>query len=250
MAWTWAAASCRGTAHAQAGEGRQDAYRVVPAEPCFLVAIACDGAGSTTHGGAGAAIAARVLSSRAKAWIATTGTIPTPEAVALWVTEARALIATAAARRNLVAGDFATTIVMAISDGASTLTAQIGDGAIVARCAGTDELVALSWPESGDYAATTFFLTDGVPRLRIGLLDALLIDRLGLLTDGLERLALDFVGSTPHRLFFDAMFAAVASGQGAGRDALLSPQLSAFLDSDRVIARTDDDKTLILAAFA
>lgn len=245
--WTWVAASRRGTAHAQAGERRQDAYRVLTAEPGFLVAVACDGAGSAVFGGYGAAIAARVLSNRAADWVAVNHAIPTPTVLELWIAEVRLMILVSADRLGCEAGDFAATLVLAISDGTTTITAHIGDGAIVARQPGSPNLIELSWPESGEYASMTYFITDLSPRLRIGVIHGLPIDRLALLTDGLERLALDFGGHVAHRPFFDILFKTVVSGDPRGANRPLSRQLAAFLDSDGVTARTDDDKTLILA---
>lgn len=246
--WTWASASRRGTAHAQAGERRQDACRVLTAETGFVIAIACDGAGSAVLGGYGAAIATRVLSNRAKDWVSFKGVIPTADALALWVAEVRLMIFASADRLGCVAGDFATTVVMAVSDGTNTITAHIGDGAIVARRSGSTDLDALSWPHNGDYASTTFFLTDLNPCLRIGVANEVPIDRLAVLTDGIERLALDFVGRVAHRPFFDGIFGAMFGGNIAAPDRPLSRRLAAFLDSNTVNVRTDDDKTLILAA--
>ena len=246
--WTWVAASRRGTSHAQNGERRQDAYRVVSAEPGILVAVACDGAGSAAYGRYGAALAARVLSTHAERWIARHAATPPPDVVKLWITEVRLKIIATAARDGCVPGDFATTLVMAITDGRSTITAHVGDGAIVARHAVSSSMEVLSWPHSGDYAATTFFLTDAELQLRIGVIDDLPTDRIALFTDGVERLALDFGGRKPHRPFFEAMFSSVASETVKGRNVSRSRQLANFLDSDAVAARTDDDKTLILAA--
>jgi len=68
--WTWAAASRRGTGHQAAGERRQDAFRTVSAGGGDLfVAVACDGAGSATHGGEGASIAAWTLAEAARGWL-------------------------------------------------------------------------------------------------------------------------------------------------------------------------------------
>lgn len=246
--WTWAAASQCGTGHADVGDGRQDAFRVVAASSGFLVTITCDGAGSASHGRYGAAIACRILSLRAKSWVTSTGAIPSPSDIAVWIAETRLAIDTAAKNVGCIVGDFATTVVLAISDGISTITAHIGDGAVVVRHAGCTAWQYLSWPESGEYAATTYFLTDARPRLRICVVEGIAIDRLALLTDGLERLALDFSSRTAHARFFEAMFAPLASSATRGRDARISDQLARFLNSDVVNARTDDDKTLILAA--
>ncbi|EZP73058.1 putative protein serine/threonine phosphatase [Sphingomonas paucimobilis] len=247
--WTWASASVRGTSHSELGENRQDAFRVLAARNGMLVAVVCDGAGSATYGRYGAVLAARALSNCAQDWIGDQQTIPGPAEIETWVEDASQIIAGAAERIDAAERDFATTLVMAVSDGEKTITAHVGDGAIVARCRHSQQLLDLSWPDNGDYAATTFFLTDPSPRLRIGLANGFAIDRLALMTDGLERLALNFLDRTAHAPFFDAMFR-VLPGAGCGCDAPLSRQLAAFLASDHVNGRTDDDKTLILAACA
>jgi protein phosphatase 2C-like protein len=105
------------------------------------------------------------------------------------------------------------------------------------------ELVAATTPQNGEYANETFFLTsgDGAPRYTATLPPACAI---ALLTDGLLPLAVDLRDCRPHAPFFDPLFAfAAARGAGRGADA----ELAAFLESDRVAARTDDDTTLVLA---
>ncbi len=231
----------------EAGGHRQDAFRVVATNAGFLVAIACDGAGSASHGRYGAAIAARMLSTRAQNWLEAHGALPAAEEVEIWVAAVRSMIASVAIA-PLTVSDFATTLVMAISDGQSVLTAHIGDGVIVARLREESAFMALSWPDNGDYAATTYFLTDLVPRLRIGVTNGIAIDSLAVLTDGIERLALDFTDCVAHEGFFTAIFAPVAASSKCGCNRQLSRQLHAFLQSDGVTMRTDDDKTLILAA--
>ncbi|WP_186729076.1 PP2C family serine/threonine-protein phosphatase [Sphingomonas panacisoli] len=231
--WTWVAASRRGTAHAQAGERRQDAWRVLTAPPGFLIAVACDGAGSAALGGYGAAITARVMTSRAKDWISKAGVMPSPAMIELWVAEVRLMIIVAADRLGCSPGSFATTLVLAISDGTSSITAHIGDGTIIARAIDDAALIELSWPDNGEYASTTYFITDTNPRLRIGVTGELHIDRLALLTDGLERLALDFASRTAHPPCFDGLFRTMAAGVIIGHDQPLSRKLAAFLDLGR-----------------
>ncbi len=72
------------------------------------------------------------------------------------------------------------------------------------------------------------------------------VEELALFTDGLERLALDFATNTAFPGFFEPMFKPLKI-TNAGRQRELSRELRTFLDSPRVIERTDDDKTLILA---
>lgn len=243
--WRWAAASREGTSHRRTGTGRQDAMRVAVAGR-WLIAAACDGAGSAARGRGGAVLAARSLTEAARAHLAD-GELPDNAIVDGWVEAARERIARAAAARDLAPRDFATTVVLLLTDGAQSLVLHIGDGAAVARTA--DGWRALTWPEQGEYAATTYFLTDDAPRLRVARA-AEPADRFALFSDGLERLALDFAAEQPHAPFFDGVSAPVAASTVAGRDATLSAQLGAFLDSERVNARTDDDKTLILAVRA
>lgn len=231
------------------GTKRQDAMRVVlAADKRTLIAIACDGAGSASMGGEGAAIAARVFSNCAKAALGPKGTHPADDVIWEWIDLARDRIAAVAARRDLTLRDFATTVVMAISDGLSTLALHIGDGAAIARDANSGEWQTLCWPEHGEYASTTFFLTDdGVPRARI-VRHKSPVDRLAVFTDGIERLALDFTTNLPHPPFFNGVSEPVAKSPAKGCDVALSAMLGAYLASDAINARTDDDKTLILAS--
>jgi hypothetical protein len=215
-----------------------------------LIAVACDGAGSASHGGEGANIAARVLSSCAKAAIGSNGRQPDDEAVREWIDLARDRIAAVAERRDLTARDFATTVVMAISDGRSTLTLHVGDGAAIGRDKESSEWVSLSWPAHGEYASTTFFLTDDTDiRLQIARRDTP-IDRLAVFTDGIERLALDFTSGKPHTPFFVGVSEPVARSVSNGCDVPLSKKLGYYLSSAAINERTDDDKTLILASLS
>lgn len=248
--WAWAAASCRGTSHERCGEPRQDAFRIAgPADGRdFLAVVTCDGAGSASHGGAGARIAAWTLASCARTWLSFMSRLPEADAATCWMLLARARIASVAAKRGLDSRDFATTAVVAISDGTSTITAHVGDGAVAARKAGSGDWIALSWPAQGEFASTTWFLTDeGDLALRVCRHD-LPIDRLAVMTDGLERLALDFRACVPHAAFLDPMAAPLALRGTGGYDRDLSRALCAYLGSERVNDRTDDDKTLVLAA--
>ena len=250
--WSWAAASRRGTAHERCGEPRQDAFRIAgPASGHDVLAVAaCDGAGSTSHGGHGAAVAAWTLASCARAWLSSSARLPHADAAACWMLLARERIALAAARRGLQPRDFATTAVLAVSDGQSTLTAHVGDGAVAARLAGSNEWIALSWPEQGEYASMTRFLTDEAgPAPRVVRHDGP-IDRLVVMTDGLERLALDFRKGVPHSAFLEPMAAPLAAQAAGGLSRPLSLALSTYLASERVNDRTDDDKTLVLAVRA
>jgi hypothetical protein len=113
--------------------------------------------------------------------------------------------------------------------------------------AATEQWTAASWPEQGEYASTTFFMTDDAElKLRISRYNDD-IRAACLFSDGLERLALDFANKIPSSRFFEPMIAPVAASACCGKDARLSAVLREYLASPAVLARTDDDKTLVLA---
>jgi hypothetical protein len=242
--WTVAAASRRGEGHARRAERGQDGLRVL-LDGETLIAVVADGAGSAARGGAGAALACRVVAEAARAALAAAGSVAAlpDDAPAAWLEAARARIAAAAAARDLQPRDFAATLALAVSDGTDTLVAHVGDGAIVARDA--EGWRALSWPDGGEHAGATFFLTDETPALRVIRAEAP-VDALALLTDGIERLVLDFAALAPHAPFFERMTAPLAKA-APGRDAALGRALAAWLGGEAVAARTDDDRTLVLA---
>ncbi len=251
-AWSWAAASRRGVSHERRGEPRQDTFRIVgpPDGSGVFAAVACDGAGSAPRGGVGATIAARVLAGCAQTWLDEAGRLPHPDVLVCWMLLARRQIVQTAAAHDLAPCEFATTAVMTLSDASVTLTAHVGDGAVVARDATTRDWLALSWPEHGEYANTTRFLTDADgPAIRIAVHDGR-IDRIAAMTDGLERLALDFATTRAHAAFMEPMAAPLAARGVGGLDAELSCALRTYLGSERVNEHTDDDKTLLLACFA
>lgn len=273
--WSWASASCIGTSHSQSGQPLQDAHTcrmIYPAgvpgasasslHPAptqatgaddgntapWLLAIACDGAGSATHSRLGAVLTCRTLSQAVHRYFeqgsylppghnlpsghnlppggaASPGGMPgngpsaafghgsqpyppgLPDDATLhvWIERARQRIALAAARRGLQPRDFACTLLLALSNGRQTLVAHTGDGGIVAHHAQTQTWQTLSWPEHGEFAATTRFITDTPPeQTRIGRFDAP-FDALAVFTDGIERLVLDMKTRTPHAPFFGAM---------------------------------------------
>jgi hypothetical protein len=245
--WTWAAARCRGVMHAQAGSRMQDASVCFAPSDRTLLAAVCDGAGAASHGGPGAWLICRTISQAARKHFAADVALPDEATLAAWLRAARERIVAVAARRQLTPRDFAATLVLAITASSQTMILHVGDGAVVARDQEGD-WHALSWPDNGEYAAETYFVTDEPPgRMRISR-HGQEITALALFTDGLERLALDFATRQPHGPFFAGIVSPVDSSEALGRDLGLSQLLKRFLDSEAVNVRTQDDKTLILAA--
>ncbi|WHS94240.1 PP2C family serine/threonine-protein phosphatase [Sinorhizobium kummerowiae] len=249
--WTFAAASVRGTSHVKAGTRLQDAQSSFECEgpggnSVFSIVVS-DGAGSASFGGQGASLVCRVLSQNARRHFERSQQVPDDATIWDWIDEVRDRILVAADRRLLDSRDFAATLIFAVAGCGQLKICHIGDGAVVARDAVSHEWRTLSAPENGEYASTTYFVTDSpAPRLRISAYEDR-YDALAVFTDGIEGLVLNSQTACPHPAFFQPMIAPLERGEIVGRDAALSSQLSRFLDSDRVNDRTDDDKTLVLA---
>ncbi|HEU5432602.1 MAG TPA: PP2C family serine/threonine-protein phosphatase [Thermomicrobiales bacterium] len=229
--------------HARLGIGCQDARDVAILPSGIAVAAAADGAGSAPRSADGARWA--VGAATHLLWDALAAAPPAADIDAALVEAFRGahdFIAQAAAESELPASAFATTLLLAVAAPDGLHVAQTGDGMIVARQA-DGELIAATTPQNGEYANETFFLTsdDGAPRFAATLPPACAV---ALLTDGLLPLAVDLRDCRPHAPFFDPLFAfAAVRGGHRGADA----ELAAFLASDRIAARTDDDTTLVLA---
>lgn len=245
--WTWAAASTRGTSHARNDTRRQDAFSCsIDRDSGIFVAVLSDGAGSCLMGGEGASLVCRGLLSLAMAQVRS-GRLPSDNMIASWVDIIRARIAKAAENRCLQSRDFAATLILVVSSGFNTVVAHIGDGCVVLQCAETSNWISASWPDNGEYASTTFFVTDEpVPKLRISRYNDR-ISAVAAFTDGIERLVLDLELERPHRPFFDGIIRPVIQSSLIGRDAELCTMLGRYLNGDAINARTDDDKSLILA---
>jgi Protein phosphatase 2C len=250
--WVWAAASCKGTSHERTGQERQDVYScfaVAKESASTLVVVVADGAGSAKFGRQGAALVCRTLGVAARRHVSQEPQLPSQTLFEDWVDETRDRIYRAAQLRGGEARDFASTLVCAISTGNASVFAHVGDGCAVVRSSATRQWFAPTWPDQGEYASTTSFVTDQPSaKVRVSTLSQA-IDSIVVFSDGLERMVLDMTARKPFEPFFEGIAQPViGSSIREGRDAKLSAQLETYLDSDAVNARTDDDKTLLIAA--
>lgn len=247
--WTWAAASCRGVSHRRGDTRLQDALKCTvgrgPSGP--IIVVVSDGAGSASHGGQGASLVCRSMAASATRHFDASNDLPGRDILESWVDVTRDRISAAAARRQLSPRDFAATLILVISDGMDSIILHVGDGCAVLKDADSGSWIAPTWPDHGEYASTTSFVTDDpAAKIRIALHSGS-ISGIAAFSDGLERLVLDLQAKQPHAQFFERMIAPVASSDARGRDSQLSAKLRAYLDSEPVNNRTDDDKTLVLA---
>jgi hypothetical protein len=267
--WRTLAASVAGTAHARAGDPCADACAVRVLERArggpLLVAVAADGAGRSERAAEGARLACDAILDEAALWThgartraprrhASPARRPTAPRdlrafaradVARFVDGARDRILETARRAGLDGREFSCTLLVALVDERTGVFFQIGDGAIVYQ--GSDgRYVPALWPQSGEYANCTWFLTDEDAAGRVQAARAGDVHEVALLTDGLQGLALRFDSREAHGPFFAPMFARLRR-ETATRPRALAGELRSFLDSAAVNRRTDDDKTLVLA---
>ena len=245
--WKYIAASVIGTSHTKSPDGVcQDSHLCEYFEATErLVCAVCDGAGSASQALVGSQNACDVV--RRLVSDAPSEEIHTREFALKVLSEIKSTIADIASVESFVSRDYACTLLAAIVCNGKTTFWQIGDGAICFRYSGDEKYVYAFWPDKGEYANTTYFVTDtnAEAELEVDNVDSEVED-LALFSDGLERLILNFQTQEVHGKFFSGLFPHLYVAQ-SGRAIDLESRLRAFLDSERVNDKTDDDKTLILA---
>ncbi|MBI4601175.1 MAG: protein phosphatase 2C domain-containing protein [Planctomycetes bacterium] len=247
--WRVVARSVAGSAHKKHGKPCQDAHAWSVVGGQSLLAAVADGAGSAAWGGIGAAVAAASAVRSLEAQIQN-GTLPADEAT--WkdlLGEAlQAAIEGIAERAEEEGGeprDLATTLLICVATPAACAVLQVGDGCVVAAARGGNDL-KFTLPARGGYVnETTFVTSEGALESAQLHVWSEPIEGLAMLTDGLQRLALDMAAGRPFAGFFAPLFAFAARSEDKADP---GEDLERFLRSERVWSRTDDDVTLLLAA--
>lgn len=246
--WKYVYESMIGTSHKQSDQPCQDYCKGIIHKLDFsevLIATCLDGAGSAKLSHVGAFVAGNSFVAEAECWLELNGhsTQPDEETVKLWVSSARKSLIEKATESEALPRDLACTLLGAVISDKWAVFIQIGDGAIVFDAEGTYQFAF--WPDNGEYANTTFFLSDEryESHIRLEILTQT-ISELAVFTDGLQMLALDYVHIQPHTPFFKPLFTTVQTSQNQDR---LNEDLVAYLSSERMNQKTDDDKSLLLA---
>ncbi|WP_456717791.1 MULTISPECIES: PP2C family serine/threonine-protein phosphatase [unclassified Bradyrhizobium] len=251
VSWRVAAAKAVGTAHIAQGTGCQDAFRCEILRDHdhreVLVAAVSDGAGSASRSEEGAAIACGEFVSCVARFLANGRRLPDLDVATVlqWIDQVRHTIAGAALREDAVPSDYACTLLAVIAQGRHLATLQIGDGAIV--FSDGREWRWCYWPMHGEHANSTFFVTSDDVHAQLAFdLQEIDFEELALFTDGLEWMLLHRQTHSVHAPFFSEMMPPVRK-LSPGVDGRLSCLLGEYLGSPAVNARTNDDKTLVLA---
>ena len=246
LMWRYIAAKATGTSHLKDNLPCQDMLACQTVPSGGLIAVIADGAGSAKRAGRGAEIAVdSVVTDLTRRLVD-----PRPDYNRLLceaAASAREAIATEAARDGASIREYACTLLAVVSGGSGGGALQIGDGVIVAGDGG-GEWSWMFWPQRGEYANTTHFLTDEdyVGRTMVDVFPNTLSD-VALMSDGLEPLALNYTSKSVHDPFFAGLFQPLVQSGGDGEIEPMSASLERFLCSERVTTRTDDDLSLIAA---
>jgi hypothetical protein len=250
--WRIASASVTGTSHLRVGLPCQDAaiaklFQQQDGSDVLLTVVS-DGAGSAARAEAGSSIACATLARAAEVYFADGGRV---EAIDLdvardWLGKVRTAIAAQARDDAAAFRDYACTLLVAAVGEHTVATMQVGDGAIVVS-EGEGWRWA-HWPQHGEFANTTFFVTDECAEAQMVFSSSRgRILECAAFSDGIEPLVIRYATRTVFEPFFDQMFPAVRAVEGEGLDDELSAALAGYLSSPVICARTDDDKTLIMA---
>lgn len=252
--WKYGFASVAGTSHQKAALPCQDASRaelLVDADGHeILIAAASDGAGTAAHAQLGSMFAVEFFVAGIKAHLVNGGCLEnlTQSFLESWVEAFQQTVDGWTADGGTMQ-DFACTLLAAVIDDDQALYVHLGDGAIVeARQGETDHFRCISWPQQGEYANTTHFLTDAAAAEKIVVeLKPYAVDEVALFTDGLQNLVLDHRTQSAHSPFFVPLFGWLRPRPN-GFSQELADSLVRYLNSEKFNARTDDDKTLLLAS--
>ncbi len=249
--WRYVYASVPGVAHRAGGAECQDACAVrqmeTPDGKTVLVLATADGAGSAAGARVGAELACQTFLTECAAGLAQTPVADWTRAAAETLVErVQAALNQQAVKAGLPVREFACTLLGAVLADERALFLQIGDGAIVI---GTrDDYWPVFWPQAGDYANETYFLTDVGATARLDFATSVEpVAEIALLTDGLQALALHYQTRQAHGPFFRPLFQRLRTALEPGCPADLQTALERFLDAPALNQRTHDDKTLILA---
>ena len=245
--WRFAAGQATGTAHVKAGVPCQDRVKCVCLPNGLLVAALADGAGSAKYAETGAEVAVNTAVNHIAEYDWSSGCDFSPDLLVSAAQAACASIRHQAIQSNERLRDFAATFLFIVATRSSAAALQIGDGLIVTQDDGNG-WKWIFWPERGEYANTTRFLTDedAFAEVQVHSFDCVPMD-IALMSDGLESLALHYASKTAHEPFFGPMLKPLWAEEGCGEVQTLSETLRGFLTSPRIRQRTDDDLSLLIA---
>jgi hypothetical protein len=250
--WRYISASVRGTSHIKSNTECQDnnlCETLNSTEGCILLLLVSDGAGSAKRSADGSRLICETIRDELRRYLSEDGRVSliNSRVVGHWIEAFRNEVILLADGEGLSEREFACTLLGAVVGPSSAAFFQVGDGAIVFSTENGGPYKLAFWPERGEYENTTYFATQAtfIEQLQFLCLEVP-TPEIAILSDGLQRLALNYQTREAHTPFFGGLFPTVRSVPEVEL-AQMREKLSAYLDSPKVNDRTDDDKTLVLA---
>ncbi len=244
--WQAIGASVKGTSHVRTGKPCQDYHNYI-VTPNYVIVAAADGLGSAAQSEIGAEVAVRTALSTLQDDVR----LYQPLIEDSWqriVREAfgaaRDAIDGRAVANEVAIRDYGTTLMLAVITHDRLVVGHLGDGAVVAQF-DDGRVETITAPKQGEYANEVTPLTakDWESALEVTMQNDN-AKAVAVLTDGLQNLSINTATGNPHAPFFAPFFNGVT--QGVIDTISTSTQLADFLASERVCAKTDDDKTLVV----
>jgi len=248
MDWKVFLASAAGKYHLAGNAPCQDSGHYAVVEGVLIGAV-CDGAGSASEGHLGSDFFAKKVTQLVSESVASGRFAQDTQSgyrdfLLAVIESARSQLDDIARSRQLELRDFACTLVGCIISRDGGCFFHIGDGfAIHLRHDGES---VLSHPENGEYADETYFVTDGNWQDHLRVTPIARIDQgclIGLMTDGASPFAVNRMKTGFYRPFIDPVVTFLSgASEHNGNQALKN-----VLESEKTLAITADDKTLLLA---
>lgn len=215
----------------------------------ILLAMVSDGAGSASKSDIASKAIVELFLSEFKKTILEGNSLKNIDKafVINWLESVRDHITILATEASVPIREYACTVLCAIVGVKEAIFFQLGDGAIVVSKNDSEEYSPVFWPQHGEYANQTNFVIQSNfdENLEFSYLTEQ-FDKIAVFTDGLERLVLDFTSRTAHAPAFSTIFDWLAKKEITDNNTQC-PALAAYLSSEYINSRTDDDKTLIMA---
>ncbi|MEW5859467.1 MAG: PP2C family serine/threonine-protein phosphatase [Cyanobacteriota bacterium] len=255
MAWRAVVCSSIGTRHQKQQLPCQDYGNYCIFENA-IAGVVADGAGSAKHSDVGAQLAVETvmkifteIERSPQPQDRLSSPLNLKEARELFTKLVKEVVATLeqqSVNNNYSINDLACTLLVFVATPDWFAAMQIGDGFIVVRLQG-EEYKLLFHPDKGEFVNQTTFVTSA------NALDEMQVKVLSgkqtficASTDGLERVAIQMRDWTPFSPFFKPLEQYLGETHNSEED---HEYIKNFLDSERLNARTDDDKTLLLCLY-
>ena len=259
MAWRAIGRSSLGVSHYKVGKPCQDAVSFDRADELLIGAVS-DGAGSAHESQVGAKIAVSKTVQNLKTWAEEYGITSTNEKSKdklekildkLFhdsLNHVLASLKTEANQRQCKLDDFACTLIAFVSTPNWIMAMQVGDGFIVVN--NKDKGYKLLFePDKGEYPNQTSFITSLNGDYSREVKTEFIYRKQEFIfasTDGLERVAIQLKGWTPHKAFFEPFKQYIKSEKNIAED---KSYIDNILTSRDLNSRIDDDKSVLLCYY-